>query len=70
MKDNNWKPITEKPKKAQLCLCYCPEWCDSGYQVAKYNSHTKKFDYMESPNSNFHNCVIGWMAIDMFYSEN
>jgi hypothetical protein len=46
----------------QLALCYCPEWCGTGYHVAKWDG--EKFDYDEEPNGNFDNCVEGYLPLN------
>jgi hypothetical protein len=44
--------------KNRPVLCYCPEWNDSGYQVAFWNG--KEFIYPEQPNERFGGYVERW----------
>ena len=39
-------------------LCYCPDWNESGYQVAYWDGIS--FLYDEQPNKYFNKYVISW----------
>lgn len=45
----------------QLVLCKCPNWCSSGYQVARWNG--REFEYDEQPNDWFDRDVISFMIL-------
>ncbi len=47
-----------KPTKGRVVLCYCPEWCDTGYQAAQWNG--QEFVYDEQPNDMFNTLVESW----------
>jgi len=47
-----------KPKRGVIVLCYCPDWSDIGYQVAKWNG--KEFYYEDQPNETFGSYVVSW----------
>jgi hypothetical protein len=47
-----------KPKYGVNVLCYCPDWNDSGYQVATFKAG--KFEYDEDPNGSFGDHVEKW----------
>lgn len=47
-----------KPPINRVLLCCCPEWNESGYQVAKWNGD--EFTYDEQPNSMFNGMVVEW----------
>ncbi|TAJ13038.1 hypothetical protein DMA11_10250 [Marinilabiliaceae bacterium JC017] len=53
---------TNKLKREQIVLCRCPQWCDTGYQVAIWTGC--KFDYPDAPNDMFHDCVIAFMPLN------
>lgn len=57
-----YKTRNEIPKKGQLCLCKCPEWCSLGFQVAEWTG--KKFDFPEIPNDMLDSLVEEWMPLD------
>jgi len=57
-----YKGRDEKPKEGQLCLCRCPNWCSSGYQVAIFEDGIFQFD--EQPNDWFDGDVIAWLPLD------
>ena len=44
-----------------MVLCRCPYWCDSGYQIAKWNGEI--FEYDEDPNGGFNDEVIAFMPL-------
>lgn len=48
--------------KNQLCLCRCPDWCEEGYQVAKWNG--MKFEYEADPNGGFDRYVKAFIPLD------
>jgi hypothetical protein len=56
----NWIEINygHKPPRNRALICYCPKWCDSGYQVAAWDG--KKFRYEDQPNDNFDQHVEQW----------
>jgi len=45
----------------QLVVCRCPNWCSSGYQVARWNGEEFYFD--EQPNDMFHRDVVAFMIL-------
>ena len=47
-----------KPPIDRALLCYCPEWNDSGYQIATFNG--REFEYDEMPNEMFDALVTDW----------
>jgi len=47
-----------QPPVRRKVLAYCPEWCDSGYQVCHWDG--KVFRYDEQPNEDFHTYVNQW----------
>jgi len=51
-----------EPPRTELLLCYCPEWCESGYQVAEYTG--KRFYYAEQSNDMFDECVQKWSLFE------
>lgn len=59
-----YKSISEaiNLRYGQLCLCRCPNWCDEGYQVAKWTG--SEFEYDADPNGSFNNYVIAFMPLD------
>ena len=57
----NWVSVEssiEPPKASRPLLCFCPKWCDNGYQVAFWNG--KEFHYEDQPNENFSQHVEEW----------
>lgn len=46
------------PPLNRVLLCYCPDWCETGYQVAYFDG--KKFTYSDCPNNDFSENVISW----------
>jgi hypothetical protein len=55
VKDIDIKPPTYRP-----ILCYCPDWNNSGYQVAYYSKG--EFYYEGSLNGEFHYYVQKWFV--------
>ena len=51
-----------KLEEGQMALCFCPEWCEIGYQVAIWDG--KKFDYPDASNDNFDACVEGYLPLN------
>ncbi|HWY09700.1 MAG TPA: hypothetical protein VN026_00170 [Bacteroidia bacterium] len=49
-------------KEGQLCICTCPEWCSTGFQIAIWDG--EKFDYPDASNDGFDSLVIGFMPLD------
>ena len=47
-----------KPKFGIFVLCHCPEWNESGYQVAQFKAG--RFEYDEDPNGSFGDYVKSW----------
>lgn len=56
----DWIEVNKKERipQARPLLCYCPKWCDGGYQVAYYNGRV--FEYEDQPNDNFDQHVESW----------
>lgn len=46
----------------QLVLTRCPDWCDEGYQVARWNG--SEFYYDSDPNGTFNEHVIAFLPLD------
>ena len=44
-----------------LVICKCFNWCEEGYQVAKWNG--EEFKYDSQPNNMFNGCVVGFVEI-------
>lgn len=44
-------------------VCFCPEWNNSGYQIAYYDHNEGKFRYAEQLNDSFDSYVISWVDI-------
>ena len=38
----NWIDVNSsvKPPENRVLLCYCPEWSETGYQVARWSEET------------------------------
>lgn len=53
-KDSGIIPPTNRP-----LLCYCPEWSETGYQVAYFNK-ADGFYYHEQPNDIFPELIEKW----------
>jgi hypothetical protein len=56
----NWIKVEDniKPQIGRVVICYCPEWCSSGYQIAFWNG--KEFYFDEQPNDMFNDLVESW----------
>ncbi len=52
----------KKLKIEQLVLCRCPNWCSTGYQVARWNG--SEFYYEDDPNGSFHDHVIAFIPLN------
>ena len=53
--------VVDKNEKIPIrrpLLCYCPMWCDIGYQVAVFDG--KEFSYEDQPNEMFDRNVLEW----------
>ena len=48
--------------KNQMCICRCPDWCDEGYQIAKWNGEA--FEYDADPNGGFDQHVIAFLPLN------
>ena len=46
------------PPRNRTLLCYCPEWNETGYQVAKWNG--KEVYYAEQASDMFSETVEKW----------
>jgi len=44
----------------ELIICVCPDWCEEGYMVAKYNHSDMLFEYDGDPNGSFDDYVTGF----------
>ncbi len=58
MSNINWKNTTVTPPTNRVLIVHCPDWCDTGYQVCKWNG--KAFYYDDQPNDMFHVEVVSW----------
>lgn len=58
----NWIEATSevKPFSDRPIICYCPDWNESGYQIAKWEHG--KFQYDEDPNGSFDEHVEQWCS--------
>ena len=57
----NWINVASseiKPPRDRAILCFCAEWNDSGYQVAKWSG--TQFYYDEQSNNLFDGYVTDW----------
>ena len=56
----NWIDVKTKikPQIGRIILCWCPDWCDAGYQVGQWNG--KEFFYEDQPNDMFNRHVKAW----------
>jgi hypothetical protein len=52
----------KKPEEGIMIICRCPNWCDSGYQIAKFEDGI--FCYDDQPNDAFDENVIAWTPLD------
>jgi len=52
----------EKLKTGILYLCYCPDWCETQYQIAKWNG--KEFYYEGQPNDEFDSHVHSYYPLE------
>ena len=59
-----YKNRNEKPETGQLCLCFCPDWCSLGFQVAEWTGN--KFDFPEVSNDLFDSLVIEWIPLNSY----
>lgn len=50
--------VLDEPKQNEDLICFCPNWNEIGYQIARYEDG--EFTYPEQPNNWFHENVIGW----------
>jgi len=55
---------TMKPGRGALVICYCPDWCSTAYQVAKFSG--KEFSYEDQPNDMFDQHVVAWSYFDEY----
>ena len=51
-----------KPPENRVLLCYCPEWSETGYQVARWSE--AGFYYYEEPNEQFGDLVEKWAVFE------
>lgn len=60
MSSINWIDVgdIEPPQNKRPLICYCPNWCDIGYQIAYWNGD--EFHYEDQPNDNFNMHVEAW----------
>lgn len=56
-----WNDETQNPPENRVLLAYCPDWCESGYQVCYFKNG--KFKYDEQPNDMFDCYVEKWQLI-------
>ena len=52
-----------KPPENRVLLCYCPEWSETGYQVARWSEETG-FYYYEEPNEQFGDLIEKWAVFE------
>lgn len=54
----NWIEVSrDAPPRNRVLLAYCPEWCDGGYSVVKWNGRCFED---ESHGDDIHPYVIKW----------
>lgn len=58
-----FKCATITPPKNKTLICSCPDWCDEGFQVAKWNG--ERFYYSAQPNEMFHGLVKEWAILEV-----
>lgn len=51
-----------KIKQGILYLCYCPEWCEEEYMIAKWDGN--KFDYSGCPNDDFDSYITSFYPLN------
>jgi len=56
------KEESKRLKYNQMVICRCPNWCDEGYQVGRWNG--KEFTYEADPNGWFDRDVIAFMPLN------
>lgn len=56
----NWIDVDDKmkPPENRILNCYCPDWCNSSYQIAEWSG--ERFFYEDQPNNEFHDYVEQW----------
>jgi len=54
----DWISRDETPPQTRPLLCHCPDWNESGYQVANHDG--SKFYYADAPNDDFDETVESW----------
>ena len=57
----------ELPPVGQPILCYCPEWSETGYQVARWSEETGFYYYeyyYEEPSEQFCDLVEKWAVFE------
>ena len=59
---SRYKTRISQPRKGQLCICKCPEWCPTGFQIAEFDGN--KFQCIDHPNPDFDLLVIEWLPLD------
>jgi hypothetical protein len=52
---------TNKLLEDQMVIAKCPEWSDSGYQIAFWNG--EEFFYDDQPNEMFNDDVIAFLPL-------
>jgi hypothetical protein len=52
---------TKNLRYGQLALCKCPEWCDTGFQVAIWKGDGFK---VENDGGIFNDCVIEFLPLN------
>jgi len=55
---SKWMNKNDMPPIDRPLICYCPEWCEEGYQIGVYNG--KVFTYNAKPNEMFDSLVEQW----------
>jgi len=55
-------PKTKPVNEDQMCICRCPNWCESGYQIATWDG--ERFDYADSPNDMFDRDVVAFFPLN------
>jgi len=53
--------LNSTPPTGHVLIAECPEWCDEGFQICKWNG--REFYYDAQPNDMFHKLVVGWKIL-------
>ena len=59
--------ISQKHRLAhrQLCICYCPEWCDEGFQIGVWDKNSGTFESVGIKKEYFDKTVKEFCPLDI-----